>query len=168
MVCLKLETLNINKNYCFSHGFCSFFIKPRFSHMIANGTENGSKNQRFLKSKIEKKQKKSFQTSMLFSISFFFDFGWILGGFWGGLGGFGGSKIESPTVAKAHLRQNWMFDGFGEGLGRLWDGFWEGFGRVLGRVWVDLGGFQQLMGRFWSCLTRFGPAGADFLIGPPR
>ena len=50
------------------------------------------------------------------------------------------------------------------GFGKVLGGFWEGFGRIC----EDLGPFEQLINRFWIYLTRFGPAGADSVIGPPR
>ena len=56
-----------------------------------------------------------------------------------------------------------LLEGFGKVLGSFWP-FWEGFGRI----WEDLGPFKKLVNRFWMYLTRFGPAGADSLIGPPR
>ena len=51
-----------------------------------------------------------------------------------------------------------------EGFGKVLGSFWEGFGRI----WEDLGPFKTLINIFWMDLTRFGPAGADSLIGPPR
>ena len=84
---------------------------------------------------------KRLQNACFFSHRFFIDFSSILVSFWKILGGFGSSRSESQTVPKAHLRKNWIFDGFGEGPGRLWGGFWE----VFGRVWGSLGAFWGLL-----------------------
>ena len=72
---------------------------------------------------------------------FFIDFGFILEGLGEGLGGFGRFKIEPKSAPKAHSIENWIFYGFGEGLGRFWRGFGEGFGRVLEGFWDVLKGF---------------------------
>ena len=55
--------------------------------------------------------------------------------------------------------KSWIFDRFGEGLGRLWGGFWEVFGRGLegsggfGMVW---GGSGDVLGAFWEVLEGIG------------
>ena len=50
----------------------------------------------------------------------------------------------------------------------LLDRFWVDLGRIWRGIWDDLGAFQQVVGEFWTCLKRCGPAGADSVIGPPR
>ena len=50
-----------------------------------------------------------------------------------------------------------------EGSGKVWGGFWEGLGKIL----EDFSAFQEVLGRFWTSLKRFGLAGADFLNRTP-
>ena len=109
-------------------------------------------------------------------------FGRVLGSIWEGLGSlwagfwpllgafclpFGRSR---PYLFQALLQNElqeafWMdFGLLLEGFGKVLGGFWEGFEWI----WEDLEPFEQLVGRFWACLNRFVPAGADSLIGPPR
>ena len=53
-------------------------------------------------------------------------------------------------------------------FGSILEGLGKGLGRVWGRIWEDLVPFQQFVGKFWTYLKRFGPAGVDSIIGPPR
>ena len=50
-----------------------------------------------------------------------------------------------------------------EGSGKVWERFWEGLGKHL----EDFTAFEQVLGRFWTSLTRFGLAGADSLNRTP-
>ena len=106
-------------------------------------------------------------------------FGRVLGSILGGFGVALGRLLATfgrillafwafKTISFSSVAPKWaprgLLDGFWVAFGR----FWEVFGRVLnglGRIW---GPFEQLVGRFWACLNRFVPAGADSLIGPPR
>ncbi len=105
-------------------------------------------------------------------------FGRVLGSIWEGVGAL--RAVFWPLLgafwpffgrSKSHLFkalvQDELQEAFWMDFGLLLECFGKVFGGILGRFGVDLGGFEELMGRFWTCLTRFGPAGADSLIGPP-
>ena len=97
--------------------------------------------------------------------------GSLWAGFWSLLGAFclpfrRSNRYLFKVLVQNDLQKAFWMD-FGlllAGFGKVLGGFWEGFGRIC----EDLGPFEQLIRRFWIYLTRFGPAGADSLIGPPR
>ena len=70
-----------------------------------------------------------------------------MGRFWEGLGGQDDFKIESKRGPKAHSIKNWMFGGFGDGLGSDLGEVWEVFGTCSGGF---SGVFGRFLGEFWK------------------
>ena len=107
------------------------------------------------------------------------DFGKVLGSIWEGLGtvwdlfwaprglfwsllGASGSFFKRSKSNFLQERvQDELQGAFRIDFGTVWGGFGEEFGE-------DLGPFRQAVDRFWTCLKRFGPAGAESPLGPPR
>ena len=106
------------------------FYKIAFFEFDGKNIKKSSKNRWIFRSKFPKiRLKIALKTLAFWEDVFFWDFERIWDGFWEGLGGHGGSKIElfrafiAISVKIRILRH----------LGVLWGWFWEGFGRVWGR-----------------------------------
>ena len=90
------------------------------------------------------------------------DFFWAPRGlFWSLLGASGSFFERSKSNFLQERVQDELQGAFRIDFGTVWGGFGEEFGE-------DLGPFRQAVDRFWTCLKRFGPAGAESPLGPPR
>ena len=137
-----------------------------FWHLLNNKFQNACKNPWFLRSKIEKNRYKTLKKSKLFLTSifhrFFLDFGLVLGGSWRGLGDHLAVQDGTQKGKINIFNKIEIFQGFGEGLGRVLGRFGDGFGRVLVRSGSLLGiplwmhPCWALLGFAGLCLAWFG------------
>ena len=73
-----------------------------------------------------------------------------------------GIELSSSMGPRWALRC--LLDRFGVDLGRPEDGF----ALVWAKIWGLWGTWKHIWSRFCTCSSRFAPAGADSIIGPPR
>ena len=130
--------------------------------MMKKASKKSSKNRWILRSKIEKNRcKHALKKQAFFHIDFSLIFprlGLHFGGSWRA---FGDHFAVQNGVQKRKINffdKIAIFNGFGEGLGRVLGGFWEGFGWGLGhfgRNLRDLGAFGALLELFARFCTYF-------------